>query len=373
MAKNSPFYDSKREEYERKHKPFKPLLSDIKKSKPILSKAKYKDSKLFKPIIDKKSDKFKNSKWTQPILKSFKEKQKEKGTQSKWTQPLLKKPYKHEKYSEEKQKQIRRLRRFIKSAQERGYEFDDNIIDLALSADELKKITPKELYKKASFYDELSGEIFSGEEGRKIENYRRTKKAQETRENNKTELEINTEDNEEVFADESEDYLDDDLVNSEYKDYENEYEREQRKAEYNPNTDIQDNKQFKNTNETEEYYSDEFDIIEAGIEALPDTFWTNGEALQLQWIKGALLASWHAILNEYSAQENGLYELHEYITDENVLEKINALETAIGDSEASPILNSIQELITIFNAGRPLDAEMSAQLEIYNDYFDYGY
>lgn len=372
MAQNSPFYDSKREEYERKHKPFKPLLSDIKKSKPILSKAKYKDKKLFKPIIDKKSDKFKNSKWTQPLLKSFKEKQKEKGTQSKWTQPLLKQSYKHEKYSEEKKKQIQRLRRFIKSAESRGYEFDDNIIDLALSADELKKITPKELYKKASFYDELSGEIFSGEEGRKIENYRRTKKAQETRENNKTELEINTEDNEEVFADESEDYLDDDLVNSEYKDYENEYEREQRKAEYNPNTDIQDNNQFKNTNETDEYYSDEFDIIEASIEAIPDTFWCDGEGHDLIQPRQMLLNSWYNLLHRYS-EKKSLYEVHNYITDKDVMERFHQLEYRLGESNFEAVMSAIQELATIFNLGRPLDAETSAKLESLNDYFDNGY
>ena len=150
--KNNIFYDSKKEELERKNRFKQPLIKQ--------PKAKKKQSKLNKPLINTRQDK--------PILKQDKYKK------SKWNQPLLKQTTKKPKASPEKQKQLRRLHRFINEAQKRGYEFDDRIIDTSLPAEELAKIKPKDLYKKASYYDEVSGEIFSGEEGRRLENYRRT-------------------------------------------------------------------------------------------------------------------------------------------------------------------------------------------------------
>lgn len=381
---NNPFYDSKRDEFERRRKKYKPLLKRIdskeKITTPIIDKKsdKYKKSKLnkplknskwAKPLINKKSDTFKKSKWTQPLLK--KKLKKYEGTI--WTEPLIKKRYKHEKYSEEKQKQIRRLRRFIKSAQERGYEFDDNIIDLAMTAEELKKITPNDLYKKASFLDSLSGEIFSGEEGRRLENYRRTKKARETLKQHQAELEINIDEDNEAFDDISDNYLDDDLVNSDVAHYDTEYEREQRKAEYNPDTNINENKQFEYTN-PESMYSADFDYIIASIEAIPDKiYYGYDKAVNLEFLKNKLYSLWANIYSEFAQKENGLQELYEYITAERVVERFNRLSTTLGDSNWSPVINSLEELATIFNAGRPLDAETAQQFEIMNDYYDYGY
>lgn len=88
-------------------------------------------------------------------------------------------------------KELYRIKRFIRNARKRGYEFDDNVLPkqpkriTRKKLEEIKNIKPSDLYKKAVYHDKISHETFTGQEGRKIERYRATLKAKKTREKNK--------------------------------------------------------------------------------------------------------------------------------------------------------------------------------------------
>ena len=82
-------------------------------------------------------------------------------------------------------KELRRINRFIKAAEQRGFIFNLKIIPprpnkiTKASAERLKKITPQTLYKKASYQTD-DFQTLSGEEGRKYERSRAAKKGVET-------------------------------------------------------------------------------------------------------------------------------------------------------------------------------------------------
>ncbi len=86
----------------------------------------------------------------------------------------------------EYKKQRRRIQRFIKSAEKRGYMFDQRVLPdvpkriTKASVQRLAKIRPSVLYKKA-VYTTLNNEIVSGEEGRQLERKAAVKKQQRTR------------------------------------------------------------------------------------------------------------------------------------------------------------------------------------------------
>ncbi len=86
----------------------------------------------------------------------------------------------------EYKKQRQRIQRFIKSAEKRGFMFDQRVLPpvpkkiTKASVQRLAKITPTVLYKKA-VYTTLNNEIVSGEEGRKLEKKAAQKKSQRTR------------------------------------------------------------------------------------------------------------------------------------------------------------------------------------------------
>ena len=88
-------------------------------------------------------------------------------------------------------KELNRIKRFVRNARKRGYEFDDNVLPkqpkrvTRKKLEEIKKIKPSNLYDKAVYYDEISHETFTGQQGRKIERYRANLKAKETRKKNK--------------------------------------------------------------------------------------------------------------------------------------------------------------------------------------------
>lgn len=88
-------------------------------------------------------------------------------------------------------KELKRIKRFIQSARKRGYQFDDNVLPklpkrvTRKKLEEIKNIKPSNLYDKAVYYDEITHETFTGQEGRKIERYRANLKAKKTREKNK--------------------------------------------------------------------------------------------------------------------------------------------------------------------------------------------
>lgn len=92
-------------------------------------------------------------------------------------------------------KQQARIKRFIKRAEKRGYEFSKNVVPQMpkrVTQKALKTITnikPNDLYKQAEYVDRSTGEYLTGIEGRKIERAIATQKAKATREQKKNNTE----------------------------------------------------------------------------------------------------------------------------------------------------------------------------------------
>lgn len=81
----------------------------------------------------------------------------------------------------ELQKQERRIKRFIKNASKRGFEFDTNRISefmRTLNPKEIEQIKTSSLYEFSKYVDQDTGEILSGLEGRKLERRRAAYKGQ---------------------------------------------------------------------------------------------------------------------------------------------------------------------------------------------------
>lgn len=87
-------------------------------------------------------------------------------------------------------KQQRRIKRFIKNAERRGFIFDDNILPKTpkrptqASVDRLKKLTPEQLYKKAKYITD-DGKTITGTKGRELERKKSARKGAETKARNK--------------------------------------------------------------------------------------------------------------------------------------------------------------------------------------------
>lgn len=90
-------------------------------------------------------------------------------------------------------KERNRIKRFIKSAEKRGYEIDSNVLPeppkriTQASVRRLKKITPDTLYNKARYIDRDTGEVLSGKAGRNLERQKAAQKAAQTRKRKKKE------------------------------------------------------------------------------------------------------------------------------------------------------------------------------------------
>jgi hypothetical protein len=85
-------------------------------------------------------------------------------------------------------KQVRRIKQFIRRAEKRGYQFDENVLPkqpkriTKQSVERLRKLTPEQLYKKAEYGGQASfGEVITGTEGRQLERKESARKAVETR------------------------------------------------------------------------------------------------------------------------------------------------------------------------------------------------
>ena len=93
------------------------------------------------------------------------------------------KPKKPTPNQQEYAKQLRRIKRFISSAEKRGYIFPENVIPKTpqritkASIEKLRKITPTQLYEKSK-YQISRGRVVSGTEGRKYERHQSAKKGQ---------------------------------------------------------------------------------------------------------------------------------------------------------------------------------------------------
>lgn len=84
-------------------------------------------------------------------------------------------------------KERARIKRFIKSAEQRGFRFPSHVIPeppkriTSTSVSRLKKMTPGVLYKKSKYYDPITDSLLSGEAGRHIERSKAARKAALTR------------------------------------------------------------------------------------------------------------------------------------------------------------------------------------------------
>ena len=89
-------------------------------------------------------------------------------------------------------KQVRRIKNFIKRAEKRGYEFNEDILPKTpkritkQAIKRLENLKPKELYAKAEFLDTSTGEMLKGTKGRQLERKRASEKAKQTRQRNKS-------------------------------------------------------------------------------------------------------------------------------------------------------------------------------------------
>lgn len=85
------------------------------------------------------------------------------------------------------QKELNRIRRLIRGAENRGYRFPDFEMPAMpqrvykRDIESLKEINRYSIYRKAEFIDYETGEVLTGTQGRKLERERAARKAQETR------------------------------------------------------------------------------------------------------------------------------------------------------------------------------------------------
>lgn len=88
------------------------------------------------------------------------------------------------------EKQLKRIKQFVRRAEKRGYYFPEDIIPQKLkrptkkSVEKLARLTPESLYKKSQYVIKETGELISGVEGRKAERKEVAKKAKESRKYN---------------------------------------------------------------------------------------------------------------------------------------------------------------------------------------------
>lgn len=97
--------------------------------------------------------------------------------------------YKSDAVKKAYQKERRRLQRFVKAAEKRGYIWEKNPIPeipktvTEASIRRLQKLTPKELYKKSYYIvDNETGEVIQGTSGRQAERKKAAEKGKRTKE-----------------------------------------------------------------------------------------------------------------------------------------------------------------------------------------------
>lgn len=89
---------------------------------------------------------------------------------------------------QEYRKQRRRIQQFLRRAEKRGYQFDENVLPdrpkriTEKAVERLKKLTPERLYKKSRYGGEATyGEVVKGTKGKELERKVAAQKATETR------------------------------------------------------------------------------------------------------------------------------------------------------------------------------------------------
>lgn len=99
-------------------------------------------------------------------------------------------------------KELQRVKRFIRRAEKRGYEFEEEFKSglSKMSWQKLRSYKPEKLYKQATFTETETGEVLTGLEGRQFERKRAAKKAVATRRMHEVEIQNEAED--EIYAEE---------------------------------------------------------------------------------------------------------------------------------------------------------------------------
>lgn len=89
------------------------------------------------------------------------------------------------------QKELRRLKQFIRRTKKRGFHYADDVIPekpkriTKKSIERLQKLTAQELYKKATYKDPTTGAELTGTEGRQVERQRAAIKGAKTKSKSK--------------------------------------------------------------------------------------------------------------------------------------------------------------------------------------------
>lgn len=88
-------------------------------------------------------------------------------------------------------KEQQRIKRFAQNAEKRGYEIPTNIVPQTpkritkKALQNIQNLKPKQIYKKSRYIDRETGEILTGEQGRKLERQKSAQKAVQTRQRKK--------------------------------------------------------------------------------------------------------------------------------------------------------------------------------------------
>lgn len=89
---------------------------------------------------------------------------------------------------QEYRKQRRRVQQFLRRAEKRGYQFDENVLPSTpkritkKAVERLQKLTPEKLYKKSRYGGKATfGEVVKGTKGKELERKAAAQKAAETR------------------------------------------------------------------------------------------------------------------------------------------------------------------------------------------------
>lgn len=98
----------------------------------------------------------------------------------------------------EVRREVRRIQKFVRRAEQRGFEFDQRIKDIKFNKrgastrrlEQLRKLTPEKLYEKSKYASEKTyGEIVSGKRGRELERQEAARKGAETKRKRATQQE----------------------------------------------------------------------------------------------------------------------------------------------------------------------------------------
>ena len=272
----------------------------------------------------------------------------------------------------EYRKEKQRINRFIKRAQARGFMFDESVLPptpkriTKASVQKLKKLTAKELYKRATYFDRSTGSLVSGTQGRMYERSKAAQRSAITRKRNR-------------------DLQEPRQVDHEIEEYRERQREEQISAESGTNN-LDDYEDVTPTAEFDDGLDLEWkapttsagtppsvsviDQIRSKIRELPYYKWVRkGVQFPIEPHKTML----ESLLDDrvtLAEDEGYLDEFINYL-NANEAKLIEALNIVIDDSDQTNMRNALSEAATILKAGvlSPTESkDLESLLEYYNNY-----